>query len=100
MLQSLFKNNPQVDVPGFEAEMAAQRARSKDSREEIDLTSRGLLSALATSLGRTQFVGYSSLQGPGHVQALLVDGQQVQEAGPGECEGCVFGRVSHCISWV
>jgi alanyl-tRNA synthetase len=47
----------QVDVPGFEAEMAAQRARSKDSREEIDLTSRGLLSALATSLG---YVAYRS----------------------------------------
>eukprot|EP00983_Pelagomonas_calceolata_P114366 1160088-Pelagomonas_calceolata.AAC.6 len=62
--------------------MAAQRARSKDSREEIDLTTRGMLSSLASSLGSTQFIGYESLRGTGEVKALLVDGQQVQEAGP------------------
>ena len=64
--------------------MAAQRARSKDAREEIDLTAQGMLNSLAGSLGQTEFVGYESLQGTGQVKALLVDGQQVQEAGPGK----------------
>ncbi|KAF5841375.1 tRNA synthetases class II (A)-domain-containing protein [Dunaliella salina] len=73
----------QVDVPGFEKEMAAQRARSKDSREEIDLMSRGMLSSMASILGSTQFLGYESLQATGEVKALLVDGQQAQEARPG-----------------
>lgn len=73
----------QVDVPGFEAEMAAQRARSKDAREEIDLTAQGMLNSLAGSLGQTEFVGYESLHGTAQVKALLVDEQQVQEAGPG-----------------
>lgn len=44
----------QVDTEGFEREMGAQRARSKESREEVDLTAQGALAALAPVVGPTQ----------------------------------------------
>ncbi|KAJ9522153.1 hypothetical protein QJQ45_005132 [Haematococcus lacustris] len=74
----------QVDVAGFKAELASQRLRSKEAREVVDLTAQSQLAELAAQLPACSFTGYSLLQGQARVQALLVDGQPVQEAG----EGC------------
>eukprot|EP00775_Hariotina_reticulata_P010705 gene10705-10862_t len=73
-----------LDVEGFEAAMAAQRARSSSSREAIDLTAAGGgVGQLAQQLSHdTEFVGYdeSSLQLDGcRVVGLLVKGQPVPE---------------------
>ncbi len=78
----------QVDVAGFEVEMAAQRSRSKESREQIDLTAQSALAELAGSLPVTEFVGYTELKGAGTVQAVLVNGRPVDgvAAGGGDKE--------------
>ena len=41
---------PQVDTAGFQSEMDAQRQRSKDSREELDLTQATSLATIATQV--------------------------------------------------
>lgn len=74
----------ELDLPGFEAAMAAQRARSSSSREAVDLTATGGgLGQLAEQLSAgSEFVGYddSSLQlDVCQVVGLLVNGQPVQE---------------------
>ncbi len=48
----------QVDVDSFEVEMEAQRARSKDSRESIDLTAQNVLADMASLVPATEFKGY------------------------------------------
>lgn len=73
-----------LDLPGYEAAMAAQRARASSSREAVDLTAAGGgLGQLAEQLSAgSEFVGYddSSLQLDGcRVVGLLVKGEAVQE---------------------
>ncbi|GAX83651.1 hypothetical protein CEUSTIGMA_g11076.t1 [Chlamydomonas eustigma] len=90
----------QVDTVGFSSEMEAQRQRSKDSREDVDLTATVNLSELVQAAGPTTFTGYEALKEASHkdssgevtghcsqplskVVALIVEGQQVQEAAAG-----------------
>lgn len=73
----------ELDLPGFETAMAAQRARSSASREAVDLTAAGSgLGQLAGQLeGGTVFEGYtdgSLLLGGCRVVGLLQDGQPVE----------------------
>ncbi|WIA43658.1 hypothetical protein OEZ86_010096 [Tetradesmus obliquus] len=86
-----------LDDPGFEAAMAAQRARSSASREAVDLTADGGLSQLAAALpAGTSFEGYgaSDLVLAGcRVVGLLQDGAPVQEvAGQGVAVDVVLDR--------
>jgi alanyl-tRNA synthetase len=77
------ENGLTVDLEGFEAEMEAQKRRSLDAHETIDLTAQGTLDKLANHIEVTDFLGYNQPSAPGVVQVLMVDGQQVQavEAG-------------------
>lgn len=85
----------ELDLPGFDAAMAAQRARSSSSREAVDLTATGGgLGQLAGQLAAgSEFVGYDdiSLQLDGcQVVGLLMSGQPVQEViEQGGSVGCV-----------
>ncbi|MBW4551367.1 MAG: alanine--tRNA ligase [Aphanocapsa sp. GSE-SYN-MK-11-07L] len=72
-----------VDVAGFEAEMAAQRDRSRDAHETIDLTVQGTLNQLAEQVKTTEFLGYSQFSATAEVAALLVHGQAVKAAEAG-----------------
>jgi hypothetical protein len=83
----------QLDQAGFQASMAAQRARSSASREAVDLTAAGAgLGQLAGQLGSgTVFEGYRDgsllLQGC-KVVGLLRDGQAVDAiSGEGAWQG-------------
>ncbi|PNW79843.1 hypothetical protein CHLRE_08g368900v5 [Chlamydomonas reinhardtii] len=76
-----------VDVSGFEAEMEAQRQRSKDSRETLDLTAQAGLAALAAAVGPTAFTGYSATRGAGRVRGLMRGGAPVEVVEAGDrCE--------------
>ncbi|GLC40229.1 hypothetical protein PLESTF_000911100 [Pleodorina starrii] len=76
-----------VDVAGFEGEMEAQRQRSKDSRETVDLTAQAGLAQLAAQVGPTSFTGYSTTRGGGRVVGLMREGQRVDSVAEGErCE--------------
>jgi alanyl-tRNA synthetase len=72
-----------VDGEGFEAAMAAQRQRSKEAHETIDLTVQGSLDKLAEHIHSTQFTGYTEQQTTSRVEALLVEGETVEVAEAG-----------------
>ena len=68
----------QVDMPGFEAEMDAQRQRARAaSRFGADA---GGVNVDAS----TEFTGYTRLEDQGAVVALIVDGQAVETAEAGQ----------------
>lgn len=69
-----------VDVAGFEAEMTAQRDRSREAHETIDLTVQGSLDQLAQHIHTTEFLGYTQVVATAAVKALLVEGYQVEMA--------------------
>ncbi|TGD72145.1 alanine--tRNA ligase [Mangrovimicrobium sediminis] len=72
-----------LDLPGYEAAMAEQRARSQESGSfKVDYN------AVLRLDGHTEFTGYDSLHGEGTVTALLRDGEPVDSLGTDE-EGVV-----------
>ena len=79
----------QVDAEGFEAEMAAQRGRSREAVRALDLTAGGnALGDLAGRLGAaTAFIGYEHgpLRAQGSVLAILRNGESVESASAGVC---------------
>ena len=72
-----------VDKTGFNAEMEQQRQRSKDAHETIDLTVQGSLDTLAEKIDSTQFIGYEQLDSDSQIEAILVNGESVQQAKTG-----------------
>lgn len=68
-----------LDMPGYEAAMQAQRARSKEGGGfTVDYNST------LTLEGETTFTGYSDTAGTGSVVALLLDGAQVEQLNAGD----------------
>lgn len=61
-----------VDLQGFEAEMAQQKTRSKDSHEAIDLTTQNALGEIVTGNSETSFLGYSQLVTQSQVMGIVV----------------------------
>lgn len=72
-----------VDEVGFNTEMEQQRQRSKDAHETIDLTVQGSLDTLAEKIDSTQFIGYEQSDSDSQIEAILVDGESVQQAETG-----------------
>jgi len=63
-----------LDMPGYDAAMAAQRSRSQDSGAfKVDYNDVLKLD------GHTEFTGYEKLSGQGTVTALLRDGEPVEQ---------------------
>ena len=62
-----------VDLEGFEAEMAAQKARSQDSHEAIDLTTQNALGEIVTGSDDTSFLGYSQLATQSQIMGIVVN---------------------------
>jgi alanyl-tRNA synthetase len=68
-----------LDMPGYEAAMAQQRARSRESGSfSVDYNS------VLTLDGETLFTGYDSDSGTGKVMAVLRDGQEATSLSAGE----------------
>lgn len=85
----------QVDVEGFEEEMAKQRQRSKDSAKSVDLEVGGVLAQLGRQLASTKFNGYTEMEGQGTVLALLRDGQSVEQIQEGNSYTTLFLKTFH-----
>ena len=70
----------EIDEPGFEAALNAQRDKARSARGKGDaIVKDQLYSELLSRVGGTQFVGYDALSQEATVKALIVDGQEVQE---------------------
>ena len=67
-----------IDMPGFEAEMDAQRTRARAASRF------GADSAGVAIDANTEFTGYTDLKGEGRVAALIVGGEAAESATAGE----------------
>ena len=73
-----------VDVAGFEAAMGEQRTRARAAWAGTgDAATERVWFDLKERLGGTEFLGYSTEAAEGEIAALVVDGAEVAEAGPG-----------------
>lgn len=72
-----------VDEAGFQTAMTAQRDRSRDAHETIDLTVQGSLDTVAGQLHETTFLGYTQLSSAADVVLLLTEGKPVHAASAG-----------------
>ncbi len=74
-----------VDVAGFEAAMAEQRARARAAWAGSGATATDALwFDIKEEHGGTEFIGYGADRGEGRVLALVKDGQAVDEVRAGE----------------
>ncbi|GIX12625.1 MAG: hypothetical protein KatS3mg118_0584 [Paracoccaceae bacterium] len=74
-----------VDVAGFEAAMAEQRARARASwAGSGEAAAEAIWFDLAERFGATEFLGYETEAAEGEVLALVRDGAEVASAGAGE----------------
>jgi len=81
-----------VDIAGFEARMEEQRQRSRNAHETIDLTVQNSLDTLAEHIQETDFLGYTQLQSPAVIEALLIGGKAVETAEAGADVQLVLDR--------
>ncbi|WP_339162790.1 alanine--tRNA ligase [Siminovitchia sp. FSL W7-1587] len=72
-----------VDHEGFEKAMAEQRERARSARQEAESmqVQSGVLGKLKVA---SEFVGYDTLQVNTNVEAIVKEGELVEEARPGE----------------
>jgi alanyl-tRNA synthetase len=73
-----------VDVAGFEAAMAEQRARARAAwAGSGDAATETRFFELRENVGATEFLGYSTENAEAEIRALLVGGERVEVAGVG-----------------
>jgi alanyl-tRNA synthetase len=74
-----------VDVEGFNAAMAEQRARARAAwAGSGEAATENVWFELKETLGATEFLGYATETSEGAITALIVDGKPVSEAFPGQ----------------
>jgi alanyl-tRNA synthetase len=75
----------EVDRPGFDAEMAAQRERARAARKEtVDEEAEPVYRAVFDRSGPTEFVGYETTRAVGRILSILREGEPVEAAEDGE----------------
>ena len=83
----------EVDVAGFDAAMAEQRARARAAWSGSgDAATARIWFDLREEAGATEFLGYSTETAEAEIAALVVDGQSVRAAGPGAQVGVVLNQ--------
>ena len=68
-----------VDVSGFEQSMQRQQERSRSATAFAQGKDEAALTDILKRVGPTEFTGYQGISGSGKVQALVVDGVEVEE---------------------
>ena len=81
---ALRARNLSVDTAGFDAAMERQRAEARKAwAGSGEAATEAVWFGLREKLGATEFLGYETETAEGVVQAILVDGQEVQSAPKG-----------------
>ncbi|MCK9994446.1 MAG: alanyl-tRNA synthetase, partial [Alphaproteobacteria bacterium] len=81
---ALRNRNISVDHTAFDAAMARQKAEARAAwAGSGEAASENVWFAVRERAGGTEFLGYESEEGEGLVSAIIVDGQEVREAGEG-----------------
>ncbi|MEM6466376.1 MAG: alanine--tRNA ligase [Pseudomonadota bacterium] len=82
-----------VDVAGFEAAMAAQKAKARAAWSGAGAAEdETLWFDLADRFGATDFLGYETEVAEGQVQTLVIDGAEVSEAAQGQSVTVVLNQ--------
>jgi alanyl-tRNA synthetase len=82
-----------VDVAGFEAAMAEQKAKARAAwAGSGEAAEEGIWFDLAEQLGPTEFLGYDTETAEGQVLALVADGRPVDRAGAGQAVQIVLNQ--------
>ena len=90
---ALRAKNITVDVAGFEAAMAKQRAEARKSwAGSGDNADEKVYFGIADRVGGSEFLGYDSDKVEAQVVALVKDGQEVAEAQTGDCVAVVANQ--------
>ncbi|MFT6063939.1 MAG: alanyl-tRNA synthetase, partial [Paracoccaceae bacterium] len=75
----------EVDRPGYDDAMAAQKAAARAAWSGTgDAANQKVWFDIRDRVGGTEFLGYASTNGSGHVTALVVDGAEVTHVAPGQ----------------
>ncbi len=82
-----------VDTAGFDTAMQAQKARGRENwTGSGEKAQAAEWFTIKDSVGASEFVGYEHLEAQAHVQALVLDGEQVKEALAGDTVEVVFEK--------
>ncbi|MGD9538054.1 MAG: alanine--tRNA ligase [Alphaproteobacteria bacterium] len=82
-----------VDVAGFDAAMARQRAEARKAwAGSGEVATARIWFELREHTGATEFLGYDTESAEGVVLAMLKDGTRIDEAGPGESVAIVVNQ--------
>jgi alanyl-tRNA synthetase len=73
-----------LDEDGFHKEMQMQRERARASWVGEEEAVSSIYRELLSEIGKTEFVGYESVQSESIVKAMLKDGKVIKEASEGE----------------
>ena len=83
----------QVDLDGFNSAMERAREEARKSWAGSGETgTERVWFAVRERVGATEFLGYDAEMAEGKVVALVVDGKEVQEAGPGQAVSVVVNQ--------
>ena len=82
-----------VDTAGFDTAMEAQKARGRENwTGSGEKAQAAEWFTIKDAVGASEFVGYEHLEAQAHVQALVLDGEQVREALVGDTVEVVFEK--------
>jgi alanyl-tRNA synthetase len=77
-------NGLMLDESGFNKEMEMQRDRAKASWVGEEEAISSIYKELFTKIGKTEFIGYETLNSESVIKAILKDGKIIKEASKGE----------------
>jgi alanyl-tRNA synthetase len=81
---ALREQGREVDLPGFQAAMAEQRARARAAwAGSGEAATERVWFEIKEAVGPTEFLGYATENAEAEIKALIVGGVSVTEAGPG-----------------
>jgi alanyl-tRNA synthetase len=81
---ALREQGREVDLPGFEAAMAEQRARARAAwAGSGEAATERVWFEIKETVGPTEFLGYATENAEAEIKALIVGGASVTEAAPG-----------------
>jgi alanyl-tRNA synthetase len=81
---ALREQGREVDLPGFQAAMAEQRARARAAwAGSGEAATERVWFEIKEAVGPTEFLGYATENAEAEIKALIVGGASVTEAGPG-----------------
>jgi len=90
---ALREEHKSVDVDGFNAAMAEQRARARAAwAGSGEAATETVWFELKETLGATEFLGYATETAEGAITALIVDGKPVSEALPGQAVALLLNQ--------